>query len=638
VQTAAGAASTSSARSDPLAAGGPAGGSGPDEEAEPPGADARRSRLVLLLLLALLAIPLVTAAVGLREPRWFPTIDDAQTELRVRDVWGPNPPQTGLGGRIGDVGLEQGSHPGPLSFWSLSVFYRLFGASSWALNVATASLHLIAMGATLWLARRRGGMALLLGVAVTVAALAHAFGGHALTSPWNPYLPVLWWIVFVMGVWSLLCGDLRVLPLAVFAGSFCVQTHISYVGLVAAVGGIGALSVGAWIFRRRADAVARRDAITFAALGAVLGIVLWSPPLAEQVTGAQGGNLAIIADHFADPPEAPLGLRTAVDYLLVSMNPWHLLTEPVIEGRPFLAGTPTLPGTLLLAAWAASAAVTWRRGHRTLLRLHLLLALALVAGLVSVSRIFGPPWNYLTLWAWGLGAMVTLAVAWSVCSLLSDMVAARTRRPLAVAGAVGLVAATALLALGLTSDSTDLQPFPPEVSRASAVLVPDVIAALEGSDRGDQRYLVTWNDARHQGAYGFVLFNELERAGFDVGAPEITRIAVTRHRVRTPGEATAHIHLSSGSDIGIWRAKPAFEEIAAHAPFGAEGLAELEGLKAEVVAELEAAGRPELIGLIDENPGGFGLQTGFSDELYDRIDRIIELDVPIAVFSGPPEG
>jgi hypothetical protein len=57
-----------------------------------------------------------------------------------------------------------------------------------------------------------------------------------------------------------------------------------------------------------------------------------------------------------------------------------------------------------------------------------------------------------------------------------------------------------------------------------------------------------------------------------------------------------------------------------------------------VVAELEAAGRPELIGLIDENPGGFGLQTGFSDELYDRIDRIIELDVPIAVFSGPPEG
>ena len=154
---------------------------------------------------------------------------------------------------------------------------------------------------------------------------------------------------------------------------------------------------------------------------------------------------------------------------------------------------------------------------------------------------------------------------------------------------------------------------------------------------GGQRYLVTWDDARHQGVYGFVLFNELERAGFDVGAPEPTRVAVTRHRVRTPGEATTHVHVTSGSGIEVWRAKPEFEEIATYAPFGPEGLAEFARLRSEVVAELEDAGRPELIGLIDENPGGFGLHTGFSGELYDRIDRIIELDVPIAVFSGPPE-
>ena len=94
---------------------------------------------MLVLLLLLLAIPLVTAVVGLREPRWYPTLDDAQTELRVRDVWGPNPPLTGLGGRIGVFGQEQGSHPGPLSFWSLSVFYRLLGATSWALSAATRS-------------------------------------------------------------------------------------------------------------------------------------------------------------------------------------------------------------------------------------------------------------------------------------------------------------------------------------------------------------------------------------------------------------------------------------------------------------------------------------------------------------------
>lgn len=64
----------------------------------------------------------------------------AQTELRVRDVWSSHPPLIGLGGRIGPVGADQGSHPGPLSFWVLSPFYQLLGGDAWALKAATAAL------------------------------------------------------------------------------------------------------------------------------------------------------------------------------------------------------------------------------------------------------------------------------------------------------------------------------------------------------------------------------------------------------------------------------------------------------------------------------------------------------------------
>lgn len=593
---------------------------------------------MLGLLVLLLAVPLVTAVVGLREPRWYPSIDDAQTELRVRDVWSADPPLTGLGGRIGVFGPDQGSHPGPLSFWSLSVFYRLFGASSWALQAASASLHLIAIGLTLWLARSRGGVGLLLGAAAAIAVLAQAYGAHALTSPWNPYLPIMWWLVFLFGVWSLLCGDLPAAPVAVFAGSFCMQTHISYVGLVGALAVLGAAAVAWWILRRRRDPTARRRSIAFAASGAALGVVLWFPPLAEQLTGSQGGNLRTIARHFADPPEESFGFGKGLDFLLGSLNPWHLLTRPVIEGRPFLGGS-TVPGTLLLVAWAAAVVVCWRLRHRTLLRLHLLLAVGLAAGAASTSRIFGAPWTYLTLWAWGLCAVLVLAVGWSAWALVAEVTPASLRPRLATAGAALTAALLVLVLVPFTADAAGVEPFPPEVSAAAAGFVPQVIAALEGAEseggRGE-RYYVSWNDPRHQGSYGFTLFNELDRAGFDVGATEFLRSAVTRHRVRSPAEATAGIHLTTGTDIETWASKPEYTQIAVFAPFGPAGAAELERLRAEVTAELEATGRGELIDLVDDNPGGFALQLGLSEELQERVERIVELDVPIAVFTGPP--
>jgi len=43
-------------------------------------------RVVVAGLVVLLAIPLVIALAALRQPRWYPLMDMAQTELRVRDV------------------------------------------------------------------------------------------------------------------------------------------------------------------------------------------------------------------------------------------------------------------------------------------------------------------------------------------------------------------------------------------------------------------------------------------------------------------------------------------------------------------------------------------------------------------------
>src|SRR5438105_6599298 len=108
-------------------------------------------------LVAVLSIPLVIALVVLHEPRWYPLLDWAQTEIRVRDVWSSHPPLIGLAGRIGPFGPNGGSHPGPMSFYALWPVWTLFGRSSFGMYAGTVALDMSAIALSIWIAYRRGG-------------------------------------------------------------------------------------------------------------------------------------------------------------------------------------------------------------------------------------------------------------------------------------------------------------------------------------------------------------------------------------------------------------------------------------------------------------------------------------------------
>ena len=100
---------------------------------------------------------------------------------------------------------------------------------------------------------RRGGAVLRCRGRVVIAVVMRAFGAFMLTLPWNPYLPVLWWFVVLLAVWSVLVRRPRDAARRGVRGTFCVQTHISYLGLV---GGLGVLAIVVVAFRRwrsRAD-------------------------------------------------------------------------------------------------------------------------------------------------------------------------------------------------------------------------------------------------------------------------------------------------------------------------------------------------------------------------------------------------
>jgi hypothetical protein len=491
------------------------------------------NRLLFWALLAVLAVPLVVALVELRRPHWYPLLDMAQTEIRVRDISTGHPPLIGLAGRIGPFGPNGGSHPGPISFYALWPVWRLFGGSSYGLFASTVALDITAMGLALWMGLRRGGRTLLLALAAVLALLTRAYGAFLLTLPWNPYLPVLWWFVFVLAVWSVLADDLAMLPVAVVAGTFCMQTHISYLGLVGGLVLVTMVVLATTAFRRRRDDDARRRVLRWSSISAAIGVVLWIPPVIDQFAHSPG-NLGIIRDYFSSPPDATIGFSRGVGVLLAQLDPWKFLTQTLVHDGGALEVTGSrVPGALFLLVFGASVIAAWQLRRRLLLMLDGVIVVALALGLVSSARIFGTVWFYLLLWAWGIVALMLFAIGWAAVELVRSRNGAASRQG-ARPGAAALAAVTLVASVVFAFQATSVTVQTPRLNETLGRLIGPTTDALAKLQREGQRgpYLVTWlPDAEAIGSAGFGLLNELDRRGFDVRAEEPFRPGATRYHV-----------------------------------------------------------------------------------------------------------
>lgn len=644
-----------------------------------------RARVALLVgALAAVAggIPLAVALGVLHSPRWYPLLDLAQTELRVRDVGTGDSPLVGLAGRInGDDGL-QGSHPGPLSFWALAPFYTLFGRSSWALQAAAASLNVLAAGTAIWIAHRRGGRGAALGTALALAVLMRAYGGDWLTEAWNPYMPMLWWVVFLLAVWSVLCDDHLLLPVAVFAGSFCAQTHIPYAGLVAGLGGLlGLVLAGrAWSAWRTARAPAgdddpgegaparsngegdpgadtrrgpaRRLGLAGAvAVGAGLLAVLWLPPVVDQLTSDRG-NLSLIVENFTREGNEEVGLSTAGDVVLANLDLRNLF-QGHGTSHEAVDGGFNVPAALLLLTGAGTAALAWRRGYRDLLLLHAVLGAALVLGLVAISRIFDILWYYLVLWLWGTMVLAVVAAGWTLARYAGERLAdtdtdtgaggaAARRRSLSRAGAAAMAVALVGVSAKFTYDAAFVEPPAKEESDILAHVLPPLADELRSGDLPgggeDGRYLVRWrSDALAIGSQGFGLLLALEREGFDVGVMEGMATGAVEHRVRPEADATAGVEYVVGEEhIERWRDLPGSVEAVYYEPRSDAERERFDELHERAVERLEEEGLDHLVTLLDENLFRTGIAPETPPDVSGMVTEMMDLGLPVAVFVAPP--
>jgi hypothetical protein len=660
---------------------GAAGPAGPDAAARRPGQGRRTALLVAALVAVAGGIPLAVALGVLHHPRWYPLLDLAQTELRVRDVGTRHSPLVGLAGRFDGFGM-QGSHLGPLSFWSLRPFYTVFGGSAWALQAASACLNLLAMAVAIWIAHRRGGPRAALAAAVGLAVLARAYGAGWLTEAWNPYMPMLWWVVFLLAVWSVVCDDLPLLPVAVFAGSFCMQTHIPYLGLV---GGMAAFTVAAvawWLWPRRRDPAARRELLRWGGPSLALLVLLWVPPVIDLLVN-DPSNVAIVRESFAtrdelDPPEHPVALGRAVEIWTANLD-LRVLVDRVEDARDTASGGISEPGLVVLAMWLMAAGLAWwrlsDRRYDAVRRLHLVVAVALALGLVSITRIYGTPWYYLVLWSLGTTTLLLATTVWTallawqtrVAGATTDTTVSATATATATAadddatgsgtgpgravrsgplglpltrGTAALVALLVVAGTTFTWDAAHSEVPAAHESRTLRLVAPRAIRALRSGDvpggGEDGRYLVRWEDTLGIGSQGYGFLLELERQGFDVGVPRQHRTGAVAHRVRELDEATATVNYVNGQEaIARWDRTPGAERVAHLDPRSPAERARFERLRDGVVAGLRAAGLDDLVPTVDRNLFIAGLDPRMPTPLADKVARMMDLGLPTAVYVAP---
>ena len=560
----------------------------------------------------------------------------AQAELHVRGFWS-HPPLVGAAGRIQNVDGVQGSHPGPALWLATWPVYAALGSGSWALMVSVAAVHLATLVLALWLAWRRGGPVFTIVLAACLTFVVRAGGPGVLTEPWNPWMGLLPFLVFVLAAWCLLERDLWAAPLAVVAGSYSIQAHVGYLLIV--VGMLLAVTVvvlrGAW----RTD---RRRVAWWFGWAALAGAVTWLPPLVDQVRRSPG-NVSILIDNFRHPDGPYLGLGDIAEIVGVQFNllgPW--VFGP---GRDSFDAVAIVGFVGLLVPWALAVRSARSRRATPELHLHALLGLAWLLAVVSIARIFGPFFEYTVRWLWLLAVLVITASVWTLLRSRRDPEvtepevteqaseeAMPARR--AIAGVVSIAVVVALLAS--VQFATRAEPTGAIDSRIVGGLVPEVLDDLDESDH----YLLRWWDPAVFGATGFGMVLELERRGFTVGVDPQFAAAALPHRVQPEASASAVLYLVLG-EASIERARrtPGLVELGGFEPRDAADRERSDELRVEIERQLTEAGQADRIALLDAYYGQAQLlfnEPAPPPGVRDLLAEYIDLRQPAVMFRAQP--
>lgn len=310
-------------------------------------------------------------------------------------------------------------HPGPAYFYLLSLPYHLLGPGGRAETVGEVGIVALAALAVVVAVGRRTSWACWLWAGLCMAVLCRAIDFANIAYVWNPLAVIVpTTLVVVLGALALGGSGLALVGVAV-CGTICVQTDVATAPLVAlvALGSVAGVALGQFWPSALARALpgslaaetggrpsqppssarTRAWGWALAAVGIVVFVGLWVPPVVQEVSGPGAGNLGKIlafftAAHRHLPLHTGVHVMAAVD-AMVALGP----------GTVFNPGLPTpLPGLCLavgIALGLVAAAVGWRRRQPLAMALGVLSLAGTAVSVLAFTRIVGGLYGYLVAWA-----------------------------------------------------------------------------------------------------------------------------------------------------------------------------------------------------------------------------------------------
>jgi hypothetical protein len=419
------------------------------------------ARLVRYALVAVVIAPIAVAVIRALHDQWFPIGDSALLYLRARDVLTSHHPLLGSWTSASLSVGENMNNPGAMYDDLIAPTSRLLPFSS-AAAIGVGLLNAVVVVGIAGASRAIGGWAMQRWMLLAAAALTWIMGSELLIDIWQAHallLPFLLYLVLMIG---LAMAQARWLPWAAAVASLLVQTHISYV-YVLAVATSAALLIAALThrpvpWRRWRTALRSRTAI----VTLVVVALCWAQPLWEQLFGAGKGNLArLLTNASGGAVKLGGGLATRFSAVILAEPVWRLrsgfstlipptATErgpdgPIIDvTKPLLGGVPALLLLAGLVVGFAALAIATRRAGRRLVSAACWLVAGGVAGapvalsLVTVGDLFA---QHHVRWMWTFGAFLDTVALWAIV----ELVTARWPR-LRRAGALVPVVLTVVLA------------------------------------------------------------------------------------------------------------------------------------------------------------------------------------------------
>jgi hypothetical protein len=511
-------------------------------------------RLVARLALAATLAPFVVAAIALLVTvggDYYPVSDHALTELQVRSV-GRDEVLVGLYSR------GNWNHPGPAAFYLMAPFYWVTGGLSASMNIAALAINGAAVAGMALVARRRGGLPLMLITLIGCGLLMRMLGADFLQDPWNCFVTTLPFGLLIYLSWAMWGRAVWALPVAAAVASAMAQAHVGFavLGPPLLVWGAVGLVVSTALLpdpddRTRALArLLKGGAVTAGVL-----LVLWLPPVIEGILHSPS-NFGNLVRWFRDPDE---DMHSVADGWRVMTGQFGGVPEWLSTKRDFtqVGESPFIdraPLPWLLVLMLVSGVVLARRsvdGARTLVATTLV---ALAFGILAVARTVGLAFDYRLRWTYLPAMLAFVIVAWAGWTVVAGRWP-RSAGRLLVPGALGVVAV-----LGAVNVVTGATAGTPQNANHDAMvsLTDQVLGEIE-----DPAGTIFIDDAYHSGAWharGLVL--QLERRGIDVGIDRTLVNEYGRHRVADPDEIGAVLLVTMDDSVDLLAERPNLRRIA----------------------------------------------------------------------------